>query len=139
MIKLLKIKTILLALLLFLLFPQYYTTCGATEISEQDLDKLESNLNQLQIQTQEQDKRYQRVNDLLVKSDKQIQISNSQITLLEAQLTKAEQLINQTQNSLQSANLLLEKQEAESKSKIRALTFQRDILIVGLAYMAFRK
>ena len=133
-----KTRNILSLVLFCLLLVSFFGTCSAAEISEQDLDKLESNLNQLQIQTQEQDKRYQRVNDLLVKSDKQIQISNSQITLLEAQLTKAEQLINQTQNSLQSANLLLEKQEAESKSKIRNLTFQRDLLIVGLAYMAFK-
>lgn len=122
-------KNILSLVLCCLLFALLHGTCGAAEISDQDLLRLENNLAQLQINLQEREKRYQKVSDLLVKSDKQIMI-------LESQLTRAELLIDQTQNSLQNANKSLEKLEKETKAKIRKVTLQRDLTILGAVAMA---
>ena len=126
------ISSLLLCCLLLL---GSYGTCSATamyQLTESQLTQLENNIKQLELNNSEQEKQLQKVSELLLRSDKQTQI-------LSEKLTVAEQSVIQAQKSLKTANESLQKLEQAEKSKIRALTFQRDILIVGLAYMAFKK
>lgn len=129
------IRSILSLVLCLLLLATLGGTCGAQamyQLTESQLTQLESNINQLELNNSEQEKQLQKVSELLVMSDKQTQILSEKLTL-------AEQSIMRAQSDLQIANESLEKLEKAEKSRIRALTFQRDILIVGLAYMAFKK
>jgi len=130
-----RIKKILSSVLLCLLLLSLPITCGAQamyQLTESQLTQLENNINQLEKNNLQQEAQLQKVSDLLVRSDKQI-------TILQEKLTLAENSIGQAQSALQVANKSFEKLEQAEKSKIRALTLQRNLLIVGIIGMVFNK
>jgi peptidoglycan hydrolase CwlO-like protein len=130
------LSCIALLLCLLLLSP---TVCLAFTISTDELNKLDSNLTQLQSINN------QLVIDLqLSKQDLQTAKSESaqlklQLTQLQTESTKAKNDLAQAQNSLATANGLLKKYEAETNAEIASLKLQRIGLIVGLLYFAIHK
>jgi multidrug resistance efflux pump len=101
------------------------------QITGEELNSLNSIYDQLQSNLEKQDRLLLMANERLIASDQTI-------TRLSNQLTKAEILINQTQNSLQKANESLEKLRKEERAKIRKAKIERDIAILVAAYFAAR-
>ena len=134
----------LISSLLFccLLVLSLHGICEATatyQLTESQLTQLENNINQLEINNNEQEKQLQQVNQLLQKSNNQITISDQQIMKLNQQLMIAGNSIEQAEKSLKIANEYWEKLEQAEKFKIKKLTFERDIIGIGLLYMIFKK
>lgn len=137
-----KIKSISSLLLCCLLLVSLGGTCGATatyQITESQLTQLEQDLTQLEKNNQQQEQQLEKVNQLLQQSNNQITLSDQQIVKLNQQLAIANNSINRAQIALQETNKSFEILEKAEKAKIRTLTLQRDILIVGIIAIAFKK
>ena len=144
---------LLLSLCLLFILPVGKCSAGGYLITDQELTKLEQNLAQLESNLIEQTNNYQTAKQSLKTSDEQVQILTSklqraeqlligydkQIAILQAKLIEAQQSINQTSDSLESANRYLNQYEKEVKQEIRKLTWQRNVALIALTYMATKK
>ena len=145
-------KLLPLVLSLLLLSPVTLCSAGEYQLTEDQLTTLEANLAQLEQNSRLQNDSYLKVEQSLQDSNKQIMTlqtkltkveallvrSGTQITILQEKLAQAEQSTNLAETSLQTANKSLDKYEKEVKSEVRKLTWQRNVLILGLGYMATR-
>jgi hypothetical protein len=103
----------------------------AHEITDQELTRLEQIFNQLEINNNEQAKKLERASELLLKSEKQI-------NLLSEKLNLAEKSIVQTQDSLVKANQFLTQYEKEVKRERNKLKFERNLLLLAVGYLALK-
>lgn len=105
------------------------------QISEEELTRLEANLNQLA-------KNNETKQQLLIEQKTQLTEANQQLETVKKELTASKSLNDQTQKSLERANQSLKELEEEAKSKIRVKTRQRDLWIAisgGLLYAWIKK
>lgn len=124
---------LLLACLLYCFAP---LRCEAAEyrITEVELTRLETNLTTLQQLNNQSQAELQTLKTQLANSKAELQTLNNQ--LYELKVTSKRQ-----ENSLQTANELLEKYEQEQKEKQRSLERQRNVaylLCAALLYVAVR-
>ena len=105
------------------------------QISETELTRLETNLNQLK-------KNNETKQQLLTEQKAQLTEAKTQLETVQKELTASKSLNAQTQKSLESANQSLRKFEDEAKRKIRVKTRQRNLWIAisgGLLYARIKK
>lgn len=92
-------------------------------ISETDLTTLETNLNQLKIDSEKKDK-------LLIRQQTQLNEAQKQLEIVNEQLKKSKTLNEATENSLKKTRELFNEYEKEAERKIRIKTRQRNMWIV---------
>ena len=105
------------------------------QISENELTRLEANLNQLE-------KNNETKQQLLTEQKAQLTEANQQLETVQKELTASKRLNDQTQKSLERANQSLKQLEDEAKRKIRVKTRQRNLWIAisgGLLYAWIKK
>ena len=92
------------------------------QISEGELNQLQSNLTELKADSEKKQ-------SLLTEQQKQLAEAQSQLETANRQLEKSKELNKQTQKSLERANQSLTELEKEAKKKIRVKTRQRNMWI----------
>lgn len=105
------------------------------QISESELTRLETNLNQLA-------KNNETKQQLLTEQKTQLTEANQQLETVKKELIASKSLNEATQKSLERANQSLKQFEDEAKRKIRVKTRQRDLWIAisgGLLYALVKK
>ena len=105
------------------------------QISEEELTRLEVNLNQLE-------KNNETKQQLLTEQKTQLTEANQQLETVKKELIASKSLNEATQKSLERANQSLKQFEDEAKRKIRVKTRQRDLWIAisgGLLYALVKK
>lgn len=105
------------------------------QISESELTRLETNLNQLA-------KNNETKQQLLTEQKTQLTEANQQLETVKKELIASKNLNEATQKSLARANQSLKQFEDEAKRKIRVKTRQRDLWIAisgGLLYALSKK
>ncbi len=105
------------------------------QISETELTRLETNLNQLK-------KNNETKQQLLTEQKAQLTEAKTQLETVQKELTASKSLNAQTQKSLERANQSLKQFEDEAKRKIRVKTRQRNLWIAisgGLLYAWIKK
>ena len=115
--------------LFLLLACSFWLLAGSTsqaeemyQISEEELTRLEVNLNQLE-------KNNEIKQQLLTEQKAQLTEANQQLETVKKELIASKSLNEATQKSLESANQSLKQFEKEAKRKIRVKTRQRDLWI----------
>lgn len=93
-------------------------------ISEMDLTTLETNLNQLKIDSEKKDK-------LLIQQQTQLTEAQKQLKIVNEQLKKSKVLNEATENSLKIARESFNKYEKKAERKIKIKTRQRNIWIAA--------
>ena len=116
--------------------------CGSTahaetiyQISEEELTRLEVNLNQLE-------KNNETKQQLLTEQTTQLTEASQQLETVKKELTASKSLNEATRKSLERANQSLTELEQEAKRKIRVKTRQRNLWIAiagGVLYAYVRK
>lgn len=124
-----KIKNRSCVLLLLLALCFLPALCGSSvqaeamyQISEGELNQLQSNLTELKADSEKKQ-------SLLTEQQKQLAEAQSQLETANRQLEKSKELNKQTQKSLERANQSLTELEKEAKKKIRVKTRQRNMWI----------
>lgn len=105
------------------------------QISEEELTRLEVNLNQLE-------KNNETKQQLLTEQKTQLTEASQQLETVKKELTASKSLNAQTQKSLERVNQSLKQLEDEAKQKIRVKTRQRNLWIAisgGLLYAWIKK
>nr|DAQ06550.1 MAG TPA: SECRETED 45 KDA PROTEIN CYCLE, PEPTIDOGLYCAN, CHAP, CELL [Caudoviricetes sp.] len=105
------------------------------QISEEELTRLEVNLNQLE-------KNNETKQQLLTEQKTQLTEASQQLETVQKELTASKSLNEATQKSLLRANQSLTELEQEAKRKIRVKTRQRNLWIAisgGLLYAWIKK
>lgn len=105
------------------------------QISEEELTRLEVNLNQLE-------KNNETKQQLLTEQKTQLTEASQQLETVKKELTASKSLNEATQKSLLRANQSLQQFEDEAKRKIRVKTRQRNLWIAisgGLLYAWIKK
>lgn len=105
------------------------------QISEEELTRLEVNLNQLE-------KNNETKQQLLTEQKTQLTEANRQLETVQKELTASKSLNEATRKSLERANQSLTELKQEAKRKIRVKTRQRNLWIAisgGLLYALAKK
>lgn len=132
--KLLKIEIILLLACLLYCFAPLRCEAAEYRITETELTQLETNLTTLQQLNNQSQAELQTLKTQLANSKAELQTLNNQLYELRV-------ISKRQENSLQTANELLEKYEQEQKEKQRSLERQRNVaylLCAALLYVAVR-
>ena len=93
------------------------------QISEGELNQLQSNLTELKAGNETKQ-------NLLIEQKKQLIEARAQLEIVNTELAESKRLNSQTQESLETANQSLKQLEDEAKRKIRVKTLQRNLWIM---------
>lgn len=112
-------------------------------ITDQELTQLETNFQTLKQNNQalltdltQSKQELLTAKSELTQSQNQLSTLKAQLTALQAESTTAKKELNQAQTQLIQANQSLDKYGKEVKNEINSLKIQRNLLIVGLVYLA---